>query len=308
MAGTEEQASDSYLGIDIGGTKVALRLTAELSPHSSRAIEDSFRWPPASDGPRDLALLTERVQALTSRWPDPITAVGVAVPALFNACGIVRTWPSRPHWAGIRFVSFLERVFAGIPAFYADDGDLAALAEARQMNCANLLYFGVGTGIGGGIVHNGRPWPGLARGSCEVGHIVVERNGPRCDCGRRGCVQAVASGPATLRLAARLAGRDLTFAELAGAVGAGEPWAVTAIGASTAVLASAVVGVCELAQPDAVVIGGGFASGMPGYVTSVQEHVRRMARPGIDLVPVRPAVLGSRSSLQGALELAAGVS
>ncbi|UOZ02739.1 ROK family protein [Amycolatopsis sp. WQ 127309] len=283
------------MGIDIGGTKVAFRTEREKT---GEVTEFSVTWPdPAAGAAADLRLLGAQVAKL----PPRITAVGVSVPATVDRTGRVVAWPGRPSWTGVDFGAALRSLFPGVPACFADDGDLAAIAEARAAHCADLVYFGVGTGVGGGIVLDGRPWPGLARASCELGHVVVDRSGTRCDCGRRGCVQAVASGPATLRRAARTRGAAVTAAQLRDGIAAGAPWAVSAVTESAGALAAAVVSVGELCDPALVLIGGGFAAGVPGFVPLVAEEVRRLARPGHEPAPVRPAVLGGLSSLHGAV-------
>ncbi|MCX4761549.1 ROK family protein [Streptomyces sp. NBC_01275] len=293
--------SPEYLGIDIGGTKVALRLQNHRGENTA---EETFRWPAARDPAADLDLLADRIRSLLARRPAGLAGVGIALPALCNPAGRVLTWPGRPSWAGLDLTAALHRMLPDVPLVHADDGDLAALAEARAADRANVLYLGVGTGVGGGVVHEGRLWPGPGRGSCEIGHLVVDLSGPRCDCGRIGCVQGVASGPATLRRAAALRGRPVDFAELTAAVRAGEPWATSAVDVGAGALAAAAVGVAELARPELIVVGGGFGIGVPGFVESVAARVRELARPGVPPVPVTPAELGGLSSLYGALHLA----
>ncbi|MGW0579421.1 ROK family protein [Streptomyces sp. NPDC002920] len=289
-----------YLGIDIGGTKVALRV---LDDTGEEPAEDTFRWPEARDPAADLELLADRVRALLARGPG-VKGVGIALPAICDPAGTVLTWPGRPSWTGLDLTAAWDGMLPGVPVVRADDGDLAALAEARAAGCPSVLYLGVGTGVGGGVVHGGRLWPGPERGSCEIGHLVVDLSGPRCDCGRTGCVQGVASGPATLRRAAALRGRSVDFPELTAAVRAGETWATTAVDAGARALAAAVTGVAELARPDLAVVGGGFGMGVPGYVATVAARVRELARPGVAPVPVVPAALEGLSSLYGAVHLA----
>nr|WP_078638700.1 ROK family protein [Streptomyces hygroscopicus] len=301
----------SHLGIDVGGTKVALRLE-----HDDLSIsESSFRWAEldgtdamtSGDPTLDLDLLAHHVTELCTGAPERLTGVGVAMPATLDATGTVTAWPGRPGWAGVDLGGALSVLFGDAEVRCADDGDLAALAEAHEAGCPDLLYLGVGTGIGGGIVLNGKPVPGLGRGSCEVGHLVVDRDGPLCDCGRRGCVQAAASGPATLRRAARRRGEDVTFAALRQAVADGKPWAMAALRESGRALAAAVTGVCELVHPALVLIGGGFAAAMPELVAMVAERTAALGRPGHPMPPVRPARLGGLSSLHGAVLLARGL-
>jgi kanosamine 6-kinase len=234
-----------------------------------------------------------------------VTAVGVAMPATVDPAGVVTAWPNRPGWVGAHLGTLFGAAFPGVPVRFADDGDLAAAAEAGAAGCADLLYLGVGTGIGGGIVSGGRLWPGPARGSCELGHLIVDRSGPPCRCGRRGCVQAVASGPAVLARAAALLGRELSSADLVAAYTAGEGWAATCVHEGADALAAAVVGVAELAHPSLVLVGGGFAAALPGYVDEVAGRVAELTTAGRPAVPVRPAALGGRSSLHGAVLLAA---
>jgi kanosamine 6-kinase len=263
--------------------------------------EATFQWP-SGGVDEDLAELADRVRALQEG--TAFEAVGVAVPATLDEAGRVVTWPNRPTWVGLDLGEWLRVQFPGIAARCADDGDLAAVAEAHEADCANLVYFGVGTGIGGGAVIDGRPCPGFGRGSCEIGHLIVDASGPRCDCGRRGCVQAVAAGPATLRRAAASRGEPVSFSALVQGFSAGEPWAVTSVEESCAALAAAVVNLGELLCPERVLIGGGFAAGIPGFADTVGRFAAELSRPGRPAPPVGQAALGGLSSLHGALLLA----
>ncbi|MEU1504509.1 ROK family protein [Kitasatospora sp. NPDC005748] len=298
----DAEEAPRYLGIDVGGTKVALR--AESA--TGRAEETSFAWGPGRDADHDLARLAEHVGTLAARSGAPFRAVGVAMPATVGPDERVTAWPSRPEWAGLPLGPALRALFPGAAVVWADDGDLAALAEAEAAACADLLYLGVGTGIGGGLVLGGRLCPGPAHGSFELGHLVVELDGPVCVCGRRGCLQATASGPATLARAERLRGAPVTFDELRAGLRAGQSWAVTALDRTGRALAAAAVGVAELLHPRLAVLGGGFAAGIPELVDRTAEHLAALARPGLTPLPVAPARLGGLSSLRGAVLLARG--
>ncbi|WP_281275941.1 ROK family protein [Thermomonospora umbrina] len=290
----------------MGGTKVALRAESD----GTQVEQTSFRWPSPPDRAADREALRAHVAEVRARWgarhSGPFDAVGVAVPAALDDSGRVVAWPGRPAWVGLDLGGLLRELFPDAAVRWGDDGDLAAVAEADGAGHRNLVYLGVGTGVGGGIVVAGRPVPGPGRGSAELGHVIVDRSGPRCDCGRDGCVQAAASGPATLRRAALLYGGPVRYEELRDALAAGRSWAVSAVEEGCAVLAAAAVGVAELVRPDAVVIGGGFADGLPGFVPRVAAHVRRLARAGAPAPPVERARLGGLSSLQGAVLLAKG--
>lgn len=289
-----------YLGVDIGGTKVALRVEAG----TECLLETSFSWGPRRGVAHDLARLAQCVRESQDRTGAAPRAVGVAMPATVGPDGRITAWPSRPEWTGTDLGAALRALFPGTAVAWADDGDLGALAEARHADCDDLLYLGVGTGIGGGLVLRGEPCPGPGRGSFEIGHTVVGERGPRCVCGRQGCLQAVASGPATLRRATRLRGETVTYDVLRHGWSDGRPWAVSALRRTCRALAVAVVSVQELLHPRLVLIGGGFASGIPGFADVVSVHLAALARPGGLPLPVRPAALGGLSSLRGAVSLA----
>ncbi|AGL19211.1 ROK family protein [Actinoplanes sp. N902-109] len=282
------------MGVDIGGTKVAIR--AEDGDRCG--YESAFPWVPGHDAGQDLALLAERVAEVGL----PLRAAGVALPATVDAAGRVSAWPSRPSWIGLPAGEVFGAIFGAVPVAWADDGDLGALAEARAAGVSDLLYLGVGTGVGGGFVLGGALCPGPGRGSFEIGHLSVGARAG-CRCGRTGCLQAVASGPAILDRAARARRMPVTYQELCRAAGTA-PWAITALGTAYRALATAIVSVAELLHPRLVVVGGGFLAGVPGATAALNDQVAGLRRPGQEPLPVRAAALGGLSSLAGAVELA----
>ncbi|ALE76909.1 hypothetical protein FRP1_29595 (plasmid) [Pseudonocardia sp. EC080625-04] len=287
----------SVLALDIGGSKVAVRADGR-EPYAA-----VVRWAEGADLAQDLSLL--RTTLLAAVWatgrPE---ALGVAFPATVNRRGTVTSWPNRPHWVGMDWRAFLDELLPpDVPARSADDGDLAALAEAEHAGLADIVYLGVGTGIGGGIVLDGRPVPGAGRGSCEIGHMIVDTAGDKCECGRHGCLQATASGSAVLRRAGVLRGGPVDFACLERGWVDGENWAVTAVRAGCVALAAGAVSIAEMVCSDVTVIGGGFAQ-LPGFVEVVAEHVELLQRDGHALPEVQRSTLNGASSLQGALLLA----
>ncbi|GAA2708799.1 ROK family protein [Micromonospora olivasterospora] len=251
-----------------------------------------------------MAALAAAVAALRAESGLPIAAVGVAMPATPDPAGRVTVWPGRPSWAGLRLDETLRRLFPGSRTAWADDGDLAALAEARHVGAEDVVYLGVGTGVGGGVVLGGRPLPAAGLATPEIGHMVIDLDGPRCDCGRTGCLQAIASGPATLRRARAARGAEVGFAELRDGLRQNVAWAREAVRPGVTALAAAVVSLGELVDPAVVVLGGGFAAGLPGLVGLVERDVARLARPGRPAPAVRAAALGGLSSLHGAVALA----
>jgi kanosamine 6-kinase len=308
------------LGIDIGGTKLALRVVGDGGER-----QWAFRWPDAGsksepgsgsesaesdsdsgsgkgDAGADLELLADALSEVRGGSRDGFAAVGVSVAATLDGGGRVTSWPNRPHWIGVELGAAFARLLPGVPLEWADDGELAGLAEASAAGLPDLVYLGVGTGIGGAVIGG----PRGARNPAELGHVIVDRSGPRCVCGRRGCLQAVASGRASLDRAARVTGAPavVTFDRLRRAWSARESWAVEVVSESRDALAAAVVSVHEILHPTAFVIGGGFAAGLDGFVSAVAEHAAPLGRTGHQAPLILPARLGADSSAHGAVLLA----
>jgi kanosamine 6-kinase len=274
-----------------------------METSSSAIYEAEFTWPRDGGLVADLRAFDVCCLDFLARCDESIEAVGVAFPATLDSQGRVVAWPNRPSWTGFSARSFLTSAFPGAVICCADDGNAAALAEARETGCGDLAFIGVGTGIGGGLVLRGQVYPSLTSG-CEIGHLVVAPRGPRCVCGRRGCAQAIASGPATLRRAALLREGSVTPDELCEGWALGRSWAVAAVDETAAALAALVVSLGELLRLGLITIGGGFAVALDGLVPAVVAKAAQLNRPGHTHAPVRAAALGSRSSLYGALLVA----
>lgn len=298
--GRAPQQDATWLGLDLGGTKVALRAETE---DGGLVREHLFRWRGRSLE-SDLAQLAAEVSLFRRQIPGGFAGVGVALPATVGGDGLITSWPNRPEWLGLDVPHTLHALFGDTPVRWADDGDLGALAEARAANCDDVLYVGVGTGVGGGLVAGGALVPGLYRGSFEIGHLVTDADGPMCRCGRRGCLQATASGPATLARAARLRGAEVDYDDLQKGLIADEEWAVQSVDRSCHRLAVAITGVRELLHPSLVVVGGGFAEGLPSFTENVARHMATLARSGVPAPLVKSSLIGGLSTLHGAVVLA----
>src|SRR6266536_2415115 len=159
------------LGLDLGASKVAVRLDGPVA----RATR--FQWPLDGGSAADLQTLTAQLRDLLVSEGGPLDAAGVATPCTLDPSGVVIAWPSRPSWVGVDLRGALEPLL-GPRLRFGDDGDLAAAAEAAEAGAAVLVYLGVGTGIGGGVVLGGRRHPGSLGAAGEIGHVMVRRGGP----------------------------------------------------------------------------------------------------------------------------------
>jgi len=306
----------AFLGLDIGGQSIkGIRLEAEgrISLRASRPT------PAASGAAAVLSALDEVVAELLG--PGPAAAAGAGTPGAVDGAGrVVGEAVNIPGWKGSDLRAALAARVGG-PVVVRNDGNVAAYAEwaARGGRARALLFIGLGTGIGGGFVEDGRILSGIDDKAVEIGHVVVHHGGRRCACGRQGCVEAYAAGPSIGRIAAELAaGPDWAATGLAAAIrerggaadarlvyeayAAGDPLAREVHGIAAEALGRATAAALAFLAPDLVVLGGGVLAGAgdlvrdvaaiaPGYVYDAAWRDVRYER----------ALLGPEAGLLGAV-------
>ena len=305
------------IGIDIGGTKIAGGVVT-----AAGRLLDRTRVPtPAADEASTLAALIAAVDDLRSRHPD-VAAIGVGAAGLVELTGGRLRWAPHNTYRSLELRRLLyERT--GLPTTVDNDANAAAWAEARfgaGAGTDNMVLVTVGTGIGGGLILDGRVYRGESGFGGELGHMIVEPDGDRCACGNRGCLEAQASGSTLGRL-----GREAATADPDGrlAVRAGTPALVTGEVVFQAALegdkvALALferigywlgVGIASLVtifDPDLVVVGGGVAATGELLLAPARTSFLRYVhgRGHRDLPPVVPARLGPDAGVVGAATLA----
>lgn len=264
---------DLVLGLDVGGTKLAAGVVRADGRVLSVRVAPSRR-DEGPDGmiPRHLELGRDAVAAAGVSWSD-VRAVGIACGGpLDPVAGIIQSPLSLPGWDDIPLVDIVSTALDR-PAAVENDATAGALAEwwygaGRSRGVRNLVYLTISTGIGGGLVLDGNLYRGAAGNAGELGHLTVDYLGRQCACGRRGCLEAYASGT---NIAARarealatgeasvLGSRaaTLTAKDVAEAAAAGDPLASRIWDETTAILASAVANILDIFNPELVVLGGG---------------------------------------------------
>jgi glucokinase len=304
------------IGLDVGGTKIgAARVGADGSILARARVPS-----PATDPERTVAAMVEVARQVLT--PD-VVAVGIGAAGLVDsATGILRFAPNLA-W---RDVPLAERVTAamGLPAIVDNDATVAAWGEFRfgaGRGSRHLLLVAVGTGIGGGIVTDGRVYRGAHGFAGEIGHVIVEPGGPQCGCGNRGCWEQVASGRAIQRAGREAAERypHSGIARLAEGVPArvtgsvvtraaqdGDDTARTILAKVGRRLGEGIAGLVNVLDPATVVLGGGaLAAG-----DLLLEPARRAFASAVEAPEARPAVplvaaeLGNEAAVVGAATLA----
>jgi glucokinase len=300
------------VGLDIGGTKIAGAVVDEHGEVVAELVEPT---PEESDADAVTAVLLGMVERF--RAEHEVVAIGV------GAAGIV-TWPEgRMVWAPnndyrdwpVR--AQLEKA-TDLPVAVDNDANVAALAEARRSGHRNMVMVTVGTGIGGGLVLDGRIYRGPTGMGAELGHIVLNPDGPRCGCGNHGCFEAYASGTALERMGvdaaaddpdgviARLGGGEVTGHTVVRAVEEGDPVAQALFARLGRWLGVGIASLANIFEVDAVVVGGGLVETGelllgPARVAA-REHAYAPTARGV--VPVVAAGLGGDAGRIGAALLA----
>lgn len=295
------------LGLDIGGTKIAAALVDSVGTLVHTAVRPTPNPAPADDVWDVVhALIAEVVRAAGA----PIAAVGIASAGPVDLpSGSV----SPINIAGWHRFPLRDKVAAAVPAtpvVLGGDGLCMALGEqwlGAGRGARFLLGMVVSTGVGGGLVLDGAPYPGRTGNAGHVGHVVVELDGRPCTCGGHGCVETVASGPSMVRWAREngwsaapgAGARDLA------AAAASDPLAQKAFHRSADALAAMIASVGAVCDLDVVVIGGGVAQSGPLLFDPLRERLTHYA--GLDFLSgltVVPGELGGNAGLIGAARLA----
>jgi glucokinase len=307
------------LALDFGGTKHTAAVIAR-GEHDWRAHRRVFS-PAGADARYDI----ETMQALARELlaGERPAAIGVSFGGPVDATtGMVRLSHHVPGWENVPLRATLEADF-GAPASVDNDANVAALGEHRfgaGRGCQDMLYITVSTGVGGGWVLNGQPWRGAEGMAGEIGHAVVDPNGPRCLCGKRGCVERLASGPYIAQRARewlaeqpdrgqvlrRLVGDDadkVTAQLVSQAAAQGDELAWEALYVAAWGLGVGIGNAANLINPERFILGGGVTKSGDRFWEVVRQVARETALPEVHF-DIVPAALGDDAPLWGAVALA----
>jgi glucokinase len=288
-------------GVDIGGTKVA----AGLVDHAGKIQAQSRTAMVPTDAARGLAAVSAAIDELRSRSGNGHQphAIGICAPGPLNpATGMVINPPNLPAWHNFPLVAEIRKLYPNAQVKIDNDANAAALAEAKWgagRNYRNVFYATIGTGIGTGVVIDGHVFHGRTGLATEGGHVGIDPKGPRCACGKRGCIEALAAGPAIARRAREKLAQALAVAGIGSSSGApksallemagGRAEAVTsemvakAYDANDAIakevmketldlLAYWLGNVIDLIEPDVIVIGGGVSSMLAPFLEEIRAR------------------------------------
>jgi glucokinase len=307
------------LALDFGGTKHTAGVYIEAG--AEWAAREQVYSPPNADAQYDLETmlgLAERL--LEGKAP---TAVGVSFGGPVDAQqGLVRLSHHVPGWENLPLRQILQDAL-GAPVWVDNDANVAALGELRfgaGAGCSSMMYITVSTGVGGGLILDGKAWHGSDSMAGEIGHTVVDPHGPRCLCGKNGCVERLASGRYMAQdarqhllenvqedsLLRELSGMNLDAIDgalISRAAALGDQLALKLIERSARALGVGIGNAANLINPQRFILGGGVTKSGEGWWRTVQEAARRTALPEVQF-DILPAALGDDAPLWGAAALA----
>jgi glucokinase len=320
-----KQILDEYfIGVDVGGTKVAAGLV-----NSAGEITHQMRTPMvAIDALAGLAAVTsaiDSVRAATAAGRESrelLSAIGICAPGPLNPqTGVIVNPPNLPGWRNFPLGAEISKAYS-LPVRVDNDANAAALAESlwgAGRGHRNVFYATIGTGIGTGIAFDGRIYHGRTGAAGEGGHMSIDYRGPRCGCGKLGCIEALASGPAIARRASeriasghkssireRVGGHldRVTTEMVAGAYLEGDTLATEVLQETAMFLAVWLGNIVDLLEPDVMILGGGAASMLRPFFGEIRDQLPKWCvNSHCQDIPLLPAHYGVDAGIAGGAAL-----
>ena len=300
------------VGLDIGGTKCAIS-TGESADGKIRILSRE-EFPTAGlSWQQVLEEFAHRIDAITSiprsPFPVPFSSIGISCGGpLDSRRGVIMSPPNLPGWDDVPVVKFFEDRFH-VPTAVQNDANACALAEYRYgsgRGVKNLVFMTFGTGLGAGIIIDGKLYSGSSDNAGEIGHIRLAPTGP-VGYNKEGSAEGFCSGAGIARLAKMRKGLDITAKELFARVRAGDPDCTEVFRESAGHLATILSYVIDIINPEVIALGGVFMRNADLFMPVVEPLVAREALPlARKVCRIVPAALGENIGDYAALAVAGG--
>lgn len=305
---------ENIIAADIGGTQIRVALYA-LDTTKPLQIK---KIPTKAAKSEPYARLVEAIESL---WPadGKVLCISAAIPGPVDPqTGVIASTPNIKGWEDFPLAEKLRDHFK-VPVFLGNDANLAAMGEWRfgaGIGHKDVLYLTISTGIGGGVIANNRLLEGSHGMATELGHVTVLPNGPKCGCGQRGHLEAVAAGPAIVRYANEQLsegkpsilkqGENLTAREISAAARAGDALAISALARAGKYIGQALADFLVIFNPSIVILGGGVSFSGDLLFNPMREALKKsvMDQEYLQGLEITIAKLGDDAGLLGALALA----
>jgi len=293
MPGNKPAKAPIYLGVDIGGTKVAAGL---VTPEGKILSKVRVPMTCRGDAAEGLSAVERAIASALEQEPKrrtAVSAIGISSPGpLDPRKGVIINPPNLPCWHNFPLARKIQKAYR-LPTKLDNDANAAALAEAiwgAGRGYESVFYATLGTGIGTGVILNGRIYHGRTGAAAEGGHVSIDYHGPKCACGKLGCIEALAAGPAVAkrareRLASGGSGREKLLAlagenpgkvtaEMVGtAWHAGDELAASILQETVDFLAIWLGNIVDLFEPDVIIFGGGMGELFSEWFARIREQL-----------------------------------
>ena len=316
-----------YIGVDLGGTNIAIGIVNEDFEIVKKGSTPTKPERGADAIVEDMAALSRKLIAEMGITMDDIASAGVATPGTANNETGVVEYANNIPFLQYPLADKLSALLDGKPVYIENDANAAAKAEAMAGVAKGAPYsvmITLGTGLGGGIVINGKVYSGFNFAGAELGHIVIEKGGRQCSCGRKGCWEAYSSATGLVNmtkdaiLAARESGRETMMEEMIGgdldkvsartafnAQKAGDALGAEVVDEYISYLATGIVNIINIFQPNVLSIGGGVCNEGDNLMKPLLEKVwsETYSREGTPQTQILIAKLGNDAGIIGAAVL-----
>lgn len=303
------------IGVDIGGTNIKLGLVNDSLQIIAR---DAFPFPHTDSETvaKQIADASRRLLLNQGLTLDAVSSVGVVVPGSIDPTGTIVLHAYNLDFHHVPFQAQLQAQFGAHPVFLANDADGAALAElgiGAFQGCRSAVLMTLGTGVGGGVILNGRLYTGGNGHGVELGHMPLVAGGEPCTCGLYGCIEAYCSATALAREGLRAAsahpesvlaahGTDLDAKTVIDSAKAGDPAAQDVFARYVDYLGSACIAIVHLLDPEVIAIGGGICGAGEFLFQPLRKNVAEKCFFS-DFASIVPATAGNDAGIIGAAML-----
>jgi len=282
------------IGIDVGGTNLRVGVIESGQAHGQARLLDEIRFQADFSGlcrqhqdtPHQawqtiLTTIADAIGTVRKKYPA-ISAVGIGFPGFIDPhTQMIAQSPNLPGLSNVDLSHDLSAII-GLPVITENDALAAAYGEYMMAGkpAGNLIYMGLGTGVGGGLILNGKPFQGQHGVAMEVGHIITMPDGRLCGCGNRGCMEQYASASGVAISYQQASGEHCSAAEVARRAAGGDQHAISAYTLAATSLAQALAHILKVIDVTDVVLGGGMSAGWPLMQAAFQQQL------DADLIPV----------------------
>ena len=299
------------IGIDIGGTNLRLGVVDGLQVIDEMRFEANFSQICQKNSPQIawqtiLHTLEQAISAVITKHPT-VKSIGIGFPGFIApVTGNIAQSPNLPGLKDVNLAADLSQLI-GLNVIVENDALAAAYGEFKMMRhgSQNLIYIGLGTGVGGGLILNGQPFQGQHGVAMEVGHIIIKPNGRTCGCGNLGCMEqyASASGVAISYFEATKQQRQAS--EIAALANKGDQAAIAAYSLAGKSLAEALAHILKVIDVANVVVGGGMSAAWPLMEQAFNQKLAQDLIPALrGKLVVSVSAMGDQAGVIGAALLA----